>query len=177
MTVEAVAKEIHPTMDVFAEARPYFLELLRKRYSPQRIGNEVWRGLEKLSAVAYEMPGQLNEVLDDLRLGRLMLKVSVGEFPHAVDRLGRRLFCRHGSGDLHNVWHSPAGHGASLLAVSVSARSWVRLARRAYRARSATRLSRTTRNESPLRNVWVRCSAFVCWMTMRCARAPPCGDP
>lgn len=92
MTVEGVAKEVHPTLDVFAEARPYFLDLLRKRYSPQRIGNEVWRGLEKLSAVAYEMPGQLNEVLDDLRLGRLMLKVSVGEFPRTVDRLGRRLF-------------------------------------------------------------------------------------
>ncbi|MFW5741017.1 MAG: ABC1 kinase family protein, partial [Myxococcota bacterium] len=81
MTVEGVAKEVHPTLDVFAEARPFFLELLRKRYSPQRIGNEVWRGLEKLSAVAYEMPGQVGEVLDDLRLGRLMLKVSVGEFP------------------------------------------------------------------------------------------------
>ncbi len=92
MTVEGVAKEVHPTLDVFAEARPHFLELLRKRYSPQRIGNEVWRGLEKLSSVAYEMPGQLGEVLDDLRLGRLMLKVSVTEFPRTVDRLGRRLF-------------------------------------------------------------------------------------
>lgn len=92
MTVEGVAKEVHPALDVFAEARPHFLELLRKRYSPQRIGNEVWRGLEKLSTVAYEMPGQLNEVLDDLRLGRLMLKASVPEFPRTVDRLGRRLF-------------------------------------------------------------------------------------
>ena len=92
MTVEGVAKEVHPELDVFAEARPYFLELLRKRYSPQRIGNEVWRGLEKLSAVAYEMPGQLGEVLDDLRLGRLIIKASVPEFPSAVDRLGRRLF-------------------------------------------------------------------------------------
>jgi ubiquinone biosynthesis protein len=92
MTVEGVAKEVHPSLDVFAEARPYFLELLRKRYSPQRIGNEVWRGLEKLSALAYEMPGQLGEVLDDLRLGRLLLKISVGELPRTVDRLGRRLF-------------------------------------------------------------------------------------
>jgi ubiquinone biosynthesis protein len=92
MTVEGVAREVYPTLDVFAQARPHILELIRKRYSPQRIGNEVWRGLEKLSAVAYEMPGQLNEVLDDLRLGRLMLKVSVGEFPRTLDRLGRRLF-------------------------------------------------------------------------------------
>ncbi len=92
MTVEGVAKDVLPGLDVFAEARPHFLELLRKRYSPQRIGNEMWRGLEKLSALAYEMPGQLAEVLDDLRLGRLLLRVSIPEFPRAVDRLGRRLF-------------------------------------------------------------------------------------
>jgi ubiquinone biosynthesis protein len=92
MTVEGVAKDVLPGLDVFAEARPHILELLRKRYSPQRIGNEMWRGLEKLSTLAYEMPGQLAEVLDDLRLGRLMLRVSIPEFPRAVDRLGRRLF-------------------------------------------------------------------------------------
>ncbi|PKN48184.1 MAG: ABC transporter [Deltaproteobacteria bacterium HGW-Deltaproteobacteria-20] len=92
MTVEGVAKDVLPGLDVFAEARPHILELLRKRYSPQRIGNEMWRGLEKLSTLAYEMPGQLAEVLDDLRLGRLLLRVTIPEFPRAVDRLGRRLF-------------------------------------------------------------------------------------
>lgn len=92
MTIEGVAKEVSPGLDVFAEARPYFLELLRKRYSPQRIGNDVWRGIERLSGVAYDMPGQVKEVLDDLRLGRLTVKGSVPEFGPAVDRLGRRLF-------------------------------------------------------------------------------------
>ncbi len=92
MTIECVAKEVHPELDVFEEARPYFLELLRKRYSPQRIGSDVWRGVEKLSSVAYDMPGQLQEVLDDLRLGRLAVKGSLPELAPAVDRLGRRLF-------------------------------------------------------------------------------------
>ncbi len=92
MTIEGVAKEVSPGLDVFAEARPYFLELLRKRYSPQRIGSDVWRGIEKLSNVAYDVPAQVTEVLDDLRLGRLTVKGSVPEFGPAVDRLGRRLF-------------------------------------------------------------------------------------
>ncbi|MBI5538080.1 MAG: hypothetical protein HY898_35490 [Deltaproteobacteria bacterium] len=92
MTVEGVAKEIHPTMDVFEEARPYFLDLLKKRYSPQRIGFELWRGMEKLSGAAYAMPGQLREVLDDLRMGRLSVRAVDPQLPRIADRLGRRLF-------------------------------------------------------------------------------------
>jgi ubiquinone biosynthesis protein len=91
MTVEGVAKEIHPELDVFAEARPYFLDLLRQRYSPERIGTEIWRGVEKLSAAAYEMPGQIAEVLEDLRLGRLAIRTVNPQFAAATDRLGRRL--------------------------------------------------------------------------------------
>jgi ubiquinone biosynthesis protein len=92
MTIEGVAKEIYPTMDVFEEARPHFLELLKKRYSPQRIGSEMWRGMEKLSGAAYAMPGQLREVLDDLRTGRLSVRTMDPQMPQIVDRLGRRLF-------------------------------------------------------------------------------------
>ncbi len=91
MTIEGVAKEIFPEMDVIEEARPYFLDLLRKRYSPQRIGFEVWRGVEKLSNAAYAMPGQLGEVLDDLRMGRLSVRAVDPQLPKIVDRLGRRL--------------------------------------------------------------------------------------
>ncbi len=92
MTIEGVAKEVCPDLDVFEEAKPHFFDLLRKRYSPQRIGSDVWRGIERLSIAAYDMPAQITEVLDDLRLGRLTVKGSVPELGPAVDRLGRRLF-------------------------------------------------------------------------------------
>ena len=92
MTIEGVGKEIDPDLDVFGVARPFFLDLLRKRYSPERIGMELWRGVERLSGAAYDMPQQLREILDDLRLGRLTLRTSDPTLPKTVDRLGRRLF-------------------------------------------------------------------------------------
>jgi ubiquinone biosynthesis protein len=92
MTIEGVGKEIDPDLDVFGVARPYFLELLRKRYSPERMGMEAWRGLERLSGAAYDLPQQLREVLDDLRLGRLTLQTANPTLPKTVDRLGRRVF-------------------------------------------------------------------------------------
>jgi ubiquinone biosynthesis protein len=91
MTIEGVGKEIDPDLDVFGEAKPYFLDLLRKRYSPERIGNEIWRGLERLSVAAYDLPQQVREILEDLRLGRMTVRTHDPELPAIVNRLGRRM--------------------------------------------------------------------------------------
>jgi ubiquinone biosynthesis protein len=92
MTLEGIGRELAPELDVFAEARPYFIELLKKRYSPDRVLNEVWRGLERLSSATSDLPQQAREILDDLRLGRLQMKTSDPALYPAIDRLGRRLF-------------------------------------------------------------------------------------
>ena len=92
MTVEGTGKELDPDLDVYGVAAPFFLDMLKKRYSPQRLGNELWRGMEQLSRAGYDMPMQLREVLDDLRLGRLSVRAVDPEMPLATDRLGRRLF-------------------------------------------------------------------------------------
>lgn len=92
MTIEGVGKEIDPDLDVFSEARPYFFDLLRRRYSPERIGMEVWRGMERITAAAYDLPQQTREILEDLRLGRLTVHATDPALPAIVDRLGRRLF-------------------------------------------------------------------------------------
>lgn len=92
MTIEGVGKEIDPELDVMSEARPFFLDLLRRRYSPERLGTEVWRGFERLTSAAYDLPQQTREILEDLRLGRLTVRTSDPTLPAIIDRLGRRLF-------------------------------------------------------------------------------------
>jgi len=92
MTIEGIGKQLDPDLDVFGEATPYFLELLKARYSPQRLGNELWRGVEQLSRAGYDMPMQVREVLEDLRLGRLAVRAPDPGLPRAADRLGRRVF-------------------------------------------------------------------------------------
>jgi ubiquinone biosynthesis protein len=92
MTVEGIGKQIDPTLDVFEETKPFFIGLLRKRYSPERIGNKLLRRFEKLSEVTYDVPQQLHQVLHDLRLGRLSIRVEDIHLQHAADRLGRRIY-------------------------------------------------------------------------------------
>jgi ubiquinone biosynthesis protein len=92
MTVEGVGKEIDPHLDVYAEARPYFLDLLRKRYAPERIAIDMWRGAERLSKASYDLPQQVGEVMEDLRHGRLTLQSRDLDASRRTDRLGRRVF-------------------------------------------------------------------------------------
>jgi ubiquinone biosynthesis protein len=92
MTIEGIGKQLDPDLDVLGEAQPFFLHLLRQRYSPQRLGNELIRGVEQLSRASYDVPLQAREVLEDLRLGRLSLRVTDPVLPAVADRLGRRLF-------------------------------------------------------------------------------------
>jgi len=45
-----------------------------------------------LTTTAYDLPHQLREVMDDLRLGRLTLRTEDAQRARFIDRLGRRIF-------------------------------------------------------------------------------------
>jgi len=92
MTIEGIGKSVDPDLDIYGVASPRLLELVKARYSPERLGNDLWRGFEQLSKAGLDMPMHLREVLDDLRLGRLSLRTIDPALPRTADRLGRRLY-------------------------------------------------------------------------------------
>lgn len=92
MTVEGVGKQMYEDLDVFSEIQPFFIELVKDRYSPERISNNVIRTLSKFGERAGHMPDKLDEILDDLRRGELTLMARDPELPRATDLLGRRIF-------------------------------------------------------------------------------------
>jgi ubiquinone biosynthesis protein len=92
MTIEGIGKQLDPELDVFNDAKPHFLRLLAKRYSPEKLGNELLRSLARVSGVAGNMPEQVGEILEDLRKGHLSLRAGDPALPATADRLGRRLF-------------------------------------------------------------------------------------
>lgn len=92
MTIDGVGKEIDPDLDVMGEARPFFIDLLKRRYSPERITTELFRGVERLSVAAYDLPQQTREILEDLRLGRLSINTADREAARAVERAGLAVY-------------------------------------------------------------------------------------
>jgi len=92
MTVEGVGKEIYPELDLLEEVRPYFMDLFQKRYSPERMTQDAFRGLRRLGTAASEMPLQIEEILEDLRKGAFSIRTQQTHLELAADRLGRRAF-------------------------------------------------------------------------------------
>jgi ubiquinone biosynthesis protein len=92
MTTEGVGKAIDPELDVLEEAKPFFIDLVKKRYSPERLGNDLLRRLERLSGATQHLPEQIRDVLDDLRFGRLTVRTNDAAGDGATDRLGRRIY-------------------------------------------------------------------------------------
>lgn len=109
MTVEGVGKEIYPELDVLSETRPYFVSLLKARYSPERLGNEALRMVAKLSDTAGGMPEKLDELMDELLRGNLVVRTSDSGLRDASEILGRHIFSGLGMASL-------IGGGSLLLA-------------------------------------------------------------
>ncbi|MCB9596584.1 MAG: 2-polyprenylphenol 6-hydroxylase [Sandaracinaceae bacterium] len=74
VTLDGLGKEVMPDLDLFEAFKPHALRLLRARYSPERMGQDALRNVSQLSQFAGELPVQVQEILDDLRTGRLRLE-------------------------------------------------------------------------------------------------------
>jgi ubiquinone biosynthesis protein len=92
MTMEGIARQIHPKLNVAEEVRPYLAEILSHRYSPERLTGDLMHLLNRFSASASELPGLADELLEDLRRGRLAVEVKQPSAQHAYERLGKRIF-------------------------------------------------------------------------------------
>jgi ubiquinone biosynthesis protein len=113
MTIEGVGKEIHPDLDVFSEVRPFFLKLIARRYSPERLGMDALRTMSRFGDTATGIPAKLDDVLDDLRRGNLSVRSGDPALPAATDLLGRRVFS--------GLWVAALIAGGSILVSSRAA--------------------------------------------------------
>ncbi|MDF1565507.1 MAG: AarF/ABC1/UbiB kinase family protein [Deltaproteobacteria bacterium] len=77
MTIEGLGKQIAPDMDVIAEAQPFIQELLRDRYSPERLVRRAMEGVHVAGKLMRQVPPALTRVLEDIDSGRMSLKVEL----------------------------------------------------------------------------------------------------
>jgi len=90
MTVEGIGKQLDPDLDVIGELRPLLTRMIMERYRPERLARDALRGMRALGTAAIALPGQISDILDDARAGRITVRDPVTAA--ATDRLGRRLF-------------------------------------------------------------------------------------
>lgn len=77
LTLEGVGKTLAPEVDPIEAARPYVVEVLQERYSPERLGTEAARTLLSMSRVARELPPTIHEMLRSVEGGRVRVGVDL----------------------------------------------------------------------------------------------------
>lgn len=86
-TVGAVGVELYPAFNVLDVARPYAKDLMRERFSPNRVARRIGREARAYRNIAAEAPHQVHDVLEELRDG----KVEIGFRHEGLDNLAHRL--------------------------------------------------------------------------------------
>ncbi|MDH5675142.1 MAG: AarF/ABC1/UbiB kinase family protein [Myxococcales bacterium] len=92
MTVEGIARQIVPGLNLADELKPHFLDVLGYRYSPERLTSDLLLLATRFRSAASELPARADEILEDLRQGRLSMEVKQPSVQYANERLGRRIF-------------------------------------------------------------------------------------
>lgn len=84
MTMEGIAKQIAPDVNLIEEAQPYVTKLLVDRYNPRRLLSEFVDGVRTYGKALIYLPDRLNRALIDLREGRAHLEIELAETRRAL---------------------------------------------------------------------------------------------
>ncbi|MBI3599995.1 MAG: 2-polyprenylphenol 6-hydroxylase [Nitrospinae bacterium] len=85
ITIEGLARALDPDILILEEAKPFAMELIKKRLSPTYQIAKAYRTLSDLSDIIKDIPGQLSYVLKKVMKDKLKI-----EFVHSgLDRLIR----------------------------------------------------------------------------------------
>jgi ubiquinone biosynthesis protein len=76
LTTEGLAKSIAPDIDPIELARPYILEMVEERYSPERLKQIAIADFSVLSRMFRSIPNSLPELLEQTRAGKLQIGLT-----------------------------------------------------------------------------------------------------
>lgn len=93
-TIEGIIRTLAPDADVVGIARPFAETLLKERYAPERLLQELTSGATGLGSLVRSLPGHLDQVLHDVESGNLQVRAmtpALDEVAPVLFQLGSRI--------------------------------------------------------------------------------------
>lgn len=93
-TLEGVFRSLDPDVDVVAIARPYLEDLVRSRYAPKRLAEELLSEATGIGSLVRQLPGHVDQLFHDLESGNLQVRTRAPELAPlipAIENLGSRV--------------------------------------------------------------------------------------
>jgi ubiquinone biosynthesis protein len=85
--LEGVARQLDPDIVLVEVAKPFVTQLVRERYTPQKLGSDFVRSVREANALTQTLPRRLDGLLTQLERGELQVKMSQPEQPQLIEKL------------------------------------------------------------------------------------------
>lgn len=87
--LEGIGKTIYPDFNTMEFMRPYGAKLLADRFSPKKIGLDLFHDSSELFYLLQTLPTEAYEILKQVRKGRIKIQVSPTEYEGILDKITR----------------------------------------------------------------------------------------
>lgn len=75
-TIEGIVRELDPTLDVAAVAKPYAERLLKDRVAPENVQSSLYRALLHFEGISQDLPLQVSQIMSDLSSNRFGVRIG-----------------------------------------------------------------------------------------------------
>jgi ubiquinone biosynthesis protein len=136
LQLQGLGRELGTEVRVTELLQPYMKHLLAERFDPRRLARHAGRTIRSWDRLATSLPGDIEEIVQQIRAGRLSIDFRVHDAGGAVDNLVDGLVAAAsvlGSAQLFSRRTGPIVAGISLpgvVAAGVGVLTWQRLVRR-----------------------------------------------
>ncbi|MCE9619950.1 MAG: AarF/ABC1/UbiB kinase family protein [Planctomycetes bacterium] len=93
-TIESVGRDLDPSFEMSSFVRPYLERLVNKRYTPSAILGRLRRSLLQYAELAEELPGELHDVITQLRRNKLAINLEhkgLGRLTSTIEHASRNI--------------------------------------------------------------------------------------
>lgn len=87
--LEGIGRAIYPDFNTMEFMKPYGAKLIADRFSPKKIGLDLFHDATELADFVQAFPAELRDILKQLRKGRLKFVFEPAEYEEILDKLTR----------------------------------------------------------------------------------------
>lgn len=94
LTLEGTVERLDPEISIVKIAEPFGKRLLKEKYQPKKVADEVYQQAEDYKDLILDFPDHINHLYKVIRRGKLPLEISVSRveaFLKKLDRISNRL--------------------------------------------------------------------------------------
>lgn len=94
VTIEGVIHHLDPHLDLLELARPFLIKVIKKEYSPLKLGKKILNGLYEFGNYMEDFPHDLQNAIRKINNGKVMVDLThkgIDPMVHTINRVSKQI--------------------------------------------------------------------------------------